>query len=81
MRVSVDYKKEIIYLSQNLPKEKLRELIDFAHFLKTRKDGFTYMKVQDSAGYVRNLRDSEAKGYKSGKKFIKDLMEWQRSSF
>lgn len=80
MGVALSYKKEIINLTKDLPEDKLRELIDFAQFLKTKNEGFTYMQVRDSANYVRKLRIEEGKTIKSGEKFIEELIEWQKSS-
>ncbi len=78
MGVSLDYKKEIINLTKELPEDKLRELINFAQLLKAKGEGFNYMKVEDSAEYVRKLRIKEGKKIKSGKKFIKEIIEWQK---
>lgn len=80
MAVSLDYKKEIINLTKELPEDKLRELIDFAQFLKAKGEGFIYMQVGDSTEYVRKLRIKEGKSVKSGKKFIEELIEWQKSN-
>jgi len=80
MRVTLDYKKEIINLTKELPEDKLRELIDFAQFLKAKEEGFTYMQVGDSAECVRKLRIKEGKRVKSRKKFIEELSEWQKSN-
>ncbi len=80
MGVAVDYKKEIINLTQKLPDDKLKELIDFAQFLKAKQEGFTYMQVRDSAEYVRSLRIREGKMVKSGKIFIEELVKWQKSN-
>ena len=78
MGVTLDYEKEIINLTKELPEDKLRELIDFAQFLKAKGEGFTYMQVADSTEYVRKLRIKEGKKIKSGKKFIEELIEWQK---
>lgn len=80
MGVALSYKKEIINLTKDLPEDKLKELIDFAQFLKEKNKGFTYMQVRDSANYVRKLRMEEGKTIKSGKEFIEELIEWQKSS-
>jgi len=80
MEVTLDYKKEIINLTKELPEDKLRELIDFAQFLKAKSESFTYMQVGDSAEYVRKSRIKEGKRLKSGKKFIEELFEWQKSN-
>jgi hypothetical protein len=75
----IDYRKEIVNLSRELPDGELRELIDFAQFLKAKKEGFTYMQMRDSAEYVRKLRVREGKRAKSGKSFIEELIKWQKS--
>ncbi len=80
MSVAVDYRKEIIDITKELPEDKVRELFDFAQFLKAKKEGFTYMQVKESAEYVRKLRIEEAKRVKSGKGFIEELIEWQKSN-
>ncbi len=79
MGVSVDYRKEIMNVSKELPKKKLKELIDFAQFLKAKEETFSYMAVKDSAEYVRKLREEEGKKFKSGKEFIEELIKWQKS--
>jgi hypothetical protein len=79
MGLAIDYRKEIINVSKELPEEKLKELVDFAQFLKARKKGFSYMQIKDSAGYVRKLREQEGKKFKSGKEFIEELIKWQKS--
>jgi hypothetical protein len=38
------------------------------------------MQVKDSAEYVRKLRDREGKRAKSGKNFIEELIQWQKSN-
>jgi hypothetical protein len=79
MDIAIDYRKKIIDLTRELHEDKLKELIDFAQFLKAKKEKFTYMQVRDSAEYVRKLRIEEARRVKSGKKFIEELIEWQKS--
>jgi hypothetical protein len=79
MGVATGYKKEIIDITKELPDDKLKILIDFAQFLKAKEE-FTYMKVGDSAAYVRELRKKEIKRVKSGKRFIEELIEWQKSN-
>jgi len=79
MSLAINYRKEIINVSKELPEEKLKELIDFAQFLKAKKERFSYMAVKDSAEYVRKLREEEGKKFKSGKEFIEELIQWQIS--
>jgi hypothetical protein len=79
MSIAVDYRKEIINMSKELPKEKLKELVDFAQFLRAKKKRFSYMEVKDSAEYVGKLREEEGKKFKSGKDFIEELIKWQKS--
>ena len=81
MGVATNYKEEIISLVKELPKNKLAELIDFAYFLKAKKEGFSYTQVKDSAEYIRRLRVKEGKRVESGKKFIEELIEWQKSNY
>jgi RNA polymerase-interacting CarD/CdnL/TRCF family regulator len=81
MSLSADYRQQIIDLTKALPNDQIKQLIDFARFLKTKKDAFSYSQVEDSAEYVGSLRRKEGKRTKSGKKFIDDLIEWQRSNF
>lgn len=80
MSAALNYKKEIINLTKDLPDYKLKELIDFAQFLKAKEEGFTYTQVADSVEYVRKLRVREGKRLKSGKKLIAELIEWQKSN-
>ena len=79
MSTAIDYRKEIINMSEELPEDKLRELVDFAQFLKAKKEKFSYMGVRDSAEYMRKLREEEGKKFKSGKDFIEELIKWQKS--
>jgi hypothetical protein len=81
MGVATNFKEEIINLAKELPKDKLTELIDFAYFLKAKKEGFSYMQAKDSAEYVRRLRIKEGKRVESGRKFIEELIEWQKSNY
>lgn len=81
MGVEVNYRKEIVNMSKVLPHDQLREIIDFARFLRAKKEGFTYMQVRDSAEYIKKLRAEEGKKIKSGRKFIEELIKWQKSNF
>ena len=72
--------KEIADLAKELPDSAWQELLDFAQFLKIKKQGFTYKQTADSAQYVRSLRTKEGKRSKSGQTFIKELIEWQESN-
>jgi len=80
MRTVTDYKKELIGLTKDLPNNKVRELLDFAQFLKAKSTGFSYVELSDSVEYVRKLRTKEGKRLKSSNQFIEDLIEWQRSN-
>ena len=75
----VDYKKELINIARDLPDRDVKEVLDFVQFLKAKKEGFSYMQIKDSAEYVRALRMREGKRVKSGKKFIEELIAWQKS--
>ncbi len=80
MGTAINYKKEIINLTKKLSEPKMRELIDFAQFLKLKEEGFSYKQVEDSADYVRRLRANEGRKIKSAKKYIEELIEWQKLS-
>ena len=79
MGLAIDYRKAIINVAKELPEEKLKELVDFAQFLKAKKERFSYGVVKDSVEYVRKLREEEGKKFKSGKDFIEELIKWQKS--
>jgi len=79
MGLAIDYRKEIMNVSKDLPEETLKELVDFAQYLKAKKEKFTYMEVKDSGEYVRKLREEEGRRFKSGKEFIEELIKWQES--
>jgi hypothetical protein len=81
MSVMTDYQRQILDLTKGLPNEKIEVLIDFAQFLKTKRKPFFYSQVEDSAEYMENLRKKEGRKVRSGKKFIEELIEWQRLNF
>ncbi len=78
MSVGTDYRRQILELTEDLPKEKIKELINFAQFLRTKRPFFSYSQIEDSAEYIEEMRRKEGKKVKSGKKFIEELIEWQR---
>ena len=78
MSVVTDYRRQILELTEDLPKEKIKELINFAQFLRTKRPVFSYSQIEDSAEYIGEMRRKEGKKVKSGKKFIEELIEWQR---
>lgn len=80
MSFAVDYKKEILNIAKDLPNDKLKVLVNFAHFLKEKEEEFSYSNIPDSAEYVRELRRKQAKKVKTGKRFIAELIEWQKSN-
>ena len=80
MGTAIDYRKDIIDLTKELPKSKVRELWDFAQFLKAKTAGFRYADVADSGAYVRRIRTEEGKRVKTSKNFIEELVEWQKSN-
>jgi len=79
MSVITNYKRELMTITQDLPDKEVREVLNFARFLKAKKTGVSYTQVKDSAEYVRTLRAKEGKKVKSAKKFIDELIEWQKS--
>jgi hypothetical protein len=78
MSVVTDYRRQILELTEDLPKEKIKELLNFAQFLRTKRPVFSYSQIEDSAEYIEEMRRKEGKKVKSGKKFIEELIEWQR---
>ncbi|OGW30452.1 MAG: hypothetical protein A2X59_07175 [Nitrospirae bacterium GWC2_42_7] len=80
MGVTTAYKRELMNLTEDLPEKDIRQVLDFAHFLKAKKEGFSFAVVKDSAEYVKTLRAKEGKRVKSAKKFIDELVEWQKSA-
>ncbi|NUO07256.1 MAG: DUF2281 domain-containing protein [Candidatus Brocadia sp.] len=42
MSVITDYKRELMTITQDLPDKEVREVLDFARFLKAKKEGFSY---------------------------------------
>lgn len=79
MGATAAYKRELMTITKDLPKKDVRQVLDFAQFLKAKKEGFSYAQIKDSAEYVRTLRGKEGKRVKSAKKFINELIEWQKS--
>lgn len=80
MSITADYNKELMSLSKKMPENKLKKLLAFAYFLKSKKTGFSYDQVEDSVEYVKKLRVKEGKKVRYGKNFIKELIEWQKSN-
>ena len=84
MEVKSDYQAKIQNIVKILPAEKLGEVLDFMEFLYQKEKGFNYSRVENSAEYVRRLRDEESftpvGKQKDGREFLKELIEWQESS-
>ncbi len=79
-----DSQTKIQEIAKKLPPEKLQEVIDFMEFLHQKEKTFVYTSVENSAEYVRSLREKESvtqKGkQKSGQEFLKELIDWQESN-
>ena len=79
-----DSQDRIQDIAKLLPPEKLREVLDFMEFLYQKDKGFDYTMTENSADYVRSLREKESvtqEGQqKDGQEFLKELIEWQESS-
>jgi hypothetical protein len=71
-------------IAKMLPPEKLREVIDFMEFLHQKEKKFVYTSVENSAEYVRSLREKESGTHKGrekdGQEFLRELIEWQESN-
>ena len=81
MATAIKYKKQIMDLTNNLSEDKVVELINFAQFLKAKQEGFSYVQIEDSAEYVRKMRSKENRQKTSGKNYIDEIIEWQKSDF
>jgi hypothetical protein len=79
-----DSQDRIQNIAKMLPPEKLREVLDFMEFLYQKEKQFVYSSVENSAEYVRSLREKESVTQKGQQKdiqeFLKELIEWQESS-
>ncbi len=79
-----DSQARIQDIAKMLPPEKLREVLDFMEFLYQKEKKFVYTRVENSAEYVRSLREKGSvtqKGQeKEGQEFLKELIEWQESN-
>ncbi len=79
-----DSQAKIQNIAKMLPPEKLQEVLDFMEFLYQKDKGFDYTGVENSAQYVRKLREEQSFNQegkqKDGREFLKELIEWQESS-
>jgi hypothetical protein len=79
-----DYQAKIQTIAKTLSAEKLLEVLDFMEFLSQKEKRFDYTSVENSAEYVRSLREKESvtqKGQqKDGREFLKELIAWQESN-
>lgn len=81
MGATIKYKKQIVDLTKDLTEDKFKELITFAQFLRAKQEGFSYSQIEDSAEYVRKLRLKENRQNITGKNYIEEIIEWQKSGF
>ncbi len=84
MEAKNDYQEKIQNIAKMLPVEKLGEVLDFMQFLYHKEREFNYTSVENSAEYVRRLRERESftpeRKQKDGQEFLKELIEWQASN-
>ncbi len=84
MEQTSDCQTEIKNIAKMLPLEKLREVLNFMEFLYQKDKGFDYTGVENSAKYVRRLREKQSftqdGQQKDGREFLKELIEWQKSN-
>ena len=84
MEQTSDCQTEIKNIAKMLPPEKLREVLNFMEFLYQKEKGFDYTGVENSAEYVRRLREKQSftqdGQQKDGREFLKELIEWQKSN-
>lgn len=48
--------------------------------LRLKTSSVSYTDVADSGKYVRGIRTAEGKRVKSGRKFMEELLEWQKAN-
>ena len=79
-----DSQAKIQNIAKMLPPEKLQEVLDFMEYLYQKEKGFDYTGVENSAQYVRKLREEQSSTQegkqKDGREFLKELIEWQELS-
>jgi HJR/Mrr/RecB family endonuclease len=79
-----DYQAKIQTIAKTLSAEKLLEVLDFMEFLSQKEKGFDYTITENSADYVRSLREKEPitkdVKQKDGREFLKELIAWQESN-
>ena len=84
MEQTSDCQTEIKNIAKMLPPEKLREVLNFMEFLYQKEKGFDYTGVENSAEYVRRMREKQSftqdGQQKDGREFLKELVEWQKSN-
>ena len=84
MELISDSQAKIQNIAKMLPAEKLQEVIEFMEFLYQKEKVFDYTSIENSAEYVRILREKESgiqEGQqKDGREFLKELIEWQESN-
>ena len=84
MEQTSDCQTEIKNIAKMLPPEKLREVLNFMEFLYQKDKGFDYTGIENSAEYVRRLREKQSftqdGQQKDGREFLKELIEWQKSN-
>ena len=84
MELKSDYQAKIQNIAKMLPPEKLGEVLDFMEFLYHKEKGFDYTRVENSAQYVRKLREEQSftpgGKQKNGREFLRELIEWQESN-
>lgn len=79
MGTTINFQKQIIDLTKDLTADKVKELITFAQFLRAKQKGFSYAQIEDSAEYVRKVRLKETGKSKTGRNYIEEIIEWQKS--
>ena len=55
-----DSQARIKNIAKMLPPEKLREVLDFMEFLYQKEKNFVYTSVENSAEYIRSVREKES---------------------
>ena len=73
MATAVKYKKEIMNLTKDLPENELKELIDFAEFLKTKKEEAVFCRWETALQLSESLGQRKRKESRPERDSLKSL--------
>ena len=62
MGVTTAYKRELMTLTEDLPEKDVKQVLDFAHFLKAKKEGFSFAEIKTALSISGCLEQKKARG-------------------